>query len=68
MTSEENSFVALDHSGMLASELVSLLEETEFTILIDAYPAPKVYWQKDGKDIEESYYVLTKTSHFEGNR
>lgn len=65
---EENSFVALDHSGMLASELVSLLEETEFTILIDAYPAPKVYWQKDGKDIEESYYVLTKTSHFEGNR
>ncbi|KAG7228764.1 hypothetical protein INR49_008542 [Caranx melampygus] len=38
----ENSFVTLDHSGILTSEFVSLLEETEFTILINAYPAPKV--------------------------
>lgn len=66
--SEENSFVALDHSGILTTEFVSLLEETEFTILIDAYPAPKVLWLKDGKAISESYYVLTKTSHVEGNR
>ncbi|KAM9848951.1 platelet-derived growth factor receptor alpha [Aulostomus maculatus] len=65
---EESSFVALDHSGILPMEFVSLLEETEFTILINAYPAPKVMWLKDGKDIPESYYVLTKTSHVEGNR
>uniref|UniRef100_A0A668A048 Platelet-derived growth factor receptor alpha n=1 Tax=Myripristis murdjan TaxID=586833 RepID=A0A668A048_9TELE len=65
---EENSFVTLDHSGIGAVEFVSLLEETEFTILIDAYPAPKVTWLKDGSRISESYYFLTKTSHLEGNR
>ncbi|XP_060884998.1 platelet-derived growth factor receptor alpha [Labrus mixtus] len=65
---EDNSFVALDHSGIFEIEFVSLLEETEFTILITAYPAPKVMWMKDGKAIPESYYVLTKTSHIEGNR
>ncbi|KAI3369000.1 hypothetical protein L3Q82_025972, partial [Scortum barcoo] len=65
---EENSFAVLDHSGILDTEFVSLLEETEFTILIDAYPAPKVMWLKDGKPIPENYYILTKTSHLEGNR
>ncbi|TMS20407.1 Platelet-derived growth factor receptor alpha [Larimichthys crocea] len=65
---EESSFVALDHSGILATESVNLLEETEFTILINAYPPPKVMWLKDGKAIPESYFVLTKTSHLEGNR
>lgn len=60
--------MSLDHSGILAVEFVSLLEETEFTILIDAYPAPKVSWLKDGKDISQNYYLLTKTSHLEGNR
>ncbi|KAG7513222.1 hypothetical protein JOB18_002009 [Solea senegalensis] len=65
---DENSFVALDHSGILAMELVSLLEETEFTILISAYPPPKVMWLKDGKDLSANYYTLTKTSHVEGNR
>ncbi|KAK7889609.1 hypothetical protein WMY93_025169 [Mugilogobius chulae] len=65
---EDTSYVALDHSGIVPTEFVSLLEETEFTILIDAYPAPKVSWQKDGKDIEQNYYVLATTSHFEGNR
>ncbi|XP_053177771.1 platelet-derived growth factor receptor alpha [Scomber japonicus] len=65
---EENSFVALDHSGIQPMELVSLLEETEFTILINAYPAPKVTWLKDGKPIPENYYLLTKTSQIEGNR
>ncbi|KAE8294515.1 Platelet-derived growth factor receptor alpha [Larimichthys crocea] len=64
----ESSFVALDHSGILATESVNLLEETEFTILINAYPPPKVMWLKDGKAIPESYFVLTKTSHLEGNR
>lgn len=68
LTLEENSFVVLDHSGILSTEFVSLLEETEFTILIDAYPAPKVMWLKDNKAIPENYYVLTKTSHLEGNR
>ncbi|XP_054646588.1 platelet-derived growth factor receptor alpha [Dunckerocampus dactyliophorus] len=65
---EESSFVALDHSGILPTQFVSLLEETEFTILIDASPAPKVTWQRNGKDIPESYYILAKTSHLEGNR
>ncbi|XP_041861672.1 platelet-derived growth factor receptor alpha isoform X2 [Melanotaenia boesemani] len=65
---EENSFVALDHSGILATEFVSILEETEFTILIDAYPVPKVTWVKDGTVIPEKYYIFTKTSHIEGNR
>ncbi|XP_040896819.1 platelet-derived growth factor receptor alpha [Toxotes jaculatrix] len=65
---EENSFVTLDHSGILPMEFVSLLEETEFTILINAYPAPKVTWLKDGKPLKGNYYILTKTSHLEGNR
>ncbi|KAF1386141.1 hypothetical protein PFLUV_G00115080 [Perca fluviatilis] len=65
---EENSFVALDHSGIQATEFVSLLEETEFTILINAYPAPKVTWLKDGTAMPQNYYILTKTSHLEGNR
>ncbi|KAM8873655.1 platelet-derived growth factor receptor alpha isoform 2-T2 [Spinachia spinachia] len=66
--SEENTFVSLDHSGIGATEFVSLLEETEFTILIDAFPAPKVSWLKDGKDVSQNYFVLTKTSHLQGNR
>ncbi|TWW57585.1 Platelet-derived growth factor receptor alpha [Takifugu flavidus] len=65
---EENSIVALDHSGILTSEFVSLLEETEFTILINAYPPPKVHWLKDGESLSENYFILTKTSHLEGNR
>lgn len=68
LTSAENSFVTLDHSGILTTEFVSLLEETEFTILINAYPAPKVAWLKDGKAMSENYYTHTKTSHIEGNR
>ncbi|CAN9500997.1 unnamed protein product [Ophioblennius macclurei] len=65
---EQNSFVVLDHSGIISTELVSMLEETEFTILVEAYPAPKVTWSKDGRAIEGNYYVLTETSHVEGNR
>ncbi|XP_068174610.1 platelet-derived growth factor receptor alpha [Antennarius striatus] len=65
---EENSFVKLDHSGILATEFVSLLEETEFTIFIDAYPAPKVLWLKDGRDLSGNYYVFATTNHLEGNR
>lgn len=60
--------MALDHSGILPMEFVSLLVETEYTILIDAYPAPKVMWLKDGKALQGNYYVLAKTSHLEGNR
>ncbi|XP_053286553.1 platelet-derived growth factor receptor alpha [Pleuronectes platessa] len=65
---EDKSFVALDHSGILVTEFVSLLEETEYTILINAYPSPKVIWLKDGKELPVNYYVLTKTSRIEGNR
>lgn len=66
--SEENSFVSLDHSGIVGTEFVRILEETEFTILIDAYPPPKVSWLKDGKAITVNYYIVTKTSKIEGNR
>lgn len=66
--SEKNSFVKLDHSGILSTEFVSLLEETEFTILIDAEPAPKVMWLKEGVALPESYYVHTKTRHLTGNK
>lgn len=65
---EKNSFVKLDHSGILTTEFVSLLEETEFTILIDADPAPKVMWLKEGVALSESYYVHTKTRHLIGNK
>lgn len=65
---EENSFVAMDHSGILSTEFVHSFEETEFTIIIDAYPAPKVTWMKDGKDLQVNYYLFTTTSHQGGNR
>lgn len=65
---EEDSFLTLDHSGILSTEFVSILQATEFTILISAYPVPKVSWLKDGKELPENYYVFTKTSHSEGNR
>ncbi|KAJ3600139.1 hypothetical protein NHX12_034089 [Muraenolepis orangiensis] len=65
---EENSFVALDHSGIGRVEVVSLLEQTEFTILLDAFPAPKVSWQRDGDAMPENYHLFTKTSHISGNR
>ncbi|KAI4828770.1 hypothetical protein KUCAC02_022846 [Chaenocephalus aceratus] len=65
---EENCFVAVDHSGIQTSEFVSLLEETEYTLLINAYPNPKVSWLKDGKAMPQTYYIFTKTSHLEGNR
>lgn len=58
----------LDHSGILTTEFVSLLEETEFTILINADPAPKVMWLKDGEALPENYYVLTKTRHLKENK
>ncbi|MED6292932.1 hypothetical protein CHARACLAT_005637 [Characodon lateralis] len=65
---EENSFVTLDHRGILQMETVSILAETQFTIYINAYPAPKVSWMKDGQALSESYYIFTKTSHIEENR
>ncbi|CAB1324126.1 unnamed protein product [Coregonus sp. 'balchen'] len=64
----ENSFVTLDHSGIGVVEFVSMMEETEFTINIAAFPAPKVTWMKDGIAITENSYFLTKTSHLEGNQ
>lgn len=65
---EEDSFVALDHSGISSTQFVHIFEETEFTILIDAYPAPKMTWLKDGKDLRVNYYLFTNTSHQGGNR
>lgn len=60
--------MVLDHSGILTTEFVSLLEETEFTILISADPPPKVQWLKDGRPVSENYFILTRTSQLEGNR
>ncbi|XP_035997377.1 platelet-derived growth factor receptor alpha [Fundulus heteroclitus] len=65
---DENSFVTLDHRGILQTEFVSILQETQFTIYINAYPAPKVSWMKDGQALSENYYISTKTSHIGGNR
>ncbi|KAM4575089.1 platelet-derived growth factor receptor alpha [Fundulus diaphanus] len=65
---DENSFVTLDHRGILQTEFVSILQETQFTIYINAYPAPKVSWMKDGQALSENYYIFTKTSHIGGNR
>lgn len=65
---EENTFVMLDHSGIGVVEFVSMMEETEFTISIEAFPAPKVTWLKDGIAITENSYFLTKTSRLEGNQ
>uniref|UniRef100_A0A1A8UQB2 Platelet-derived growth factor receptor alpha n=1 Tax=Nothobranchius furzeri TaxID=105023 RepID=A0A1A8UQB2_NOTFU len=65
---EENSFLALDHSGILTTEFVSILEETQFTILINAYPAPSVSWLKDGTALSENYYISSNLSRIEGNR
>lgn len=58
----------LDHSGIGVVEFVSMMEETEFTISIEAFPAPKVTWLKDGIAITENSYFLTKTSRLEGNQ
>lgn len=65
---EENSFVTLDHGGILQTEIVTILAETQFTIYINAYPAPKVSWMKDNQALSENYYISTKTSHIEQNR
>ncbi|CAL8255198.1 unnamed protein product [Merluccius merluccius] len=65
---DEKSFVALDHSGIGTMEVVSPLEQTEFTILLDAFPAPKVSWERDGAAMPENYFLFTKTSHIMGNR
>lgn len=65
---EENSFVTLDHGGILQTEIITILAETQFTIYINAYPAPKVSWMKDNQALSENYYISTKTSHVEGNR
>ncbi|XP_007550752.1 platelet-derived growth factor receptor alpha [Poecilia formosa] len=65
---EGNSFVILDHRGILQTESVGILAETQYTIYINAYPAPKVSWMKDGQALSENYYISSKTSHMEGNR
>ncbi|XP_016886800.1 platelet-derived growth factor receptor alpha isoform X3 [Cynoglossus semilaevis] len=65
---EENSFVSLHHSGIFEVEYVSLLQETEFTVFIDASPPPKVMWLKDGKELPANYFIDTQTVPFQGNR
>ncbi|KAL1022590.1 hypothetical protein UPYG_G00029630 [Umbra pygmaea] len=63
---EDSSFVKLDHRRINVVEFIGILEETEFTIAIEAFPAPKVTWLKDGVSITENSYILTKTSRLEG--
>uniref|UniRef100_A0A665TS07 Platelet-derived growth factor receptor alpha n=1 Tax=Echeneis naucrates TaxID=173247 RepID=A0A665TS07_ECHNA len=38
LPSDENSFVTLDHSGIQTMESISLMEETEYIILINGHP------------------------------
>ncbi|KAM9761907.1 platelet-derived growth factor receptor alpha [Menidia menidia] len=65
---EEDSFLTLDHSGILATEFLDIFEETEFTILIYAYPvAPKVNWLRDGEAIKEGFYTFTTSSYVDGH-
>ncbi|KAJ7986489.1 hypothetical protein DPEC_G00340410 [Dallia pectoralis] len=64
----ESSFVSLEHRGIKALEFVSEMEETKFTIAMEAFPVPKVTWLKDGIAVTENSYLLTKTSRLEGNR
>ncbi len=54
-------------NGIGPVEVVSLLEEKEFTIYIDADPEPKIRWFKDNLQLDNSY-ISTKTSHLEGLR
>ncbi|XP_016143980.1 platelet-derived growth factor receptor alpha [Sinocyclocheilus grahami] len=63
----ERSFVEVISNGIGPVEVVSLLEEKEFTIYIDADPEPKVRWFKDGLQLDDSY-ISTKTTHLTGLR
>lgn len=65
---EDNSFLTLDPRGILQTEFVTIFEETQFTIYINAYPTPKVSWMKDDQALTEDFYISTKMSRIEGNR
>ncbi|XP_015241041.1 PREDICTED: platelet-derived growth factor receptor alpha [Cyprinodon variegatus] len=65
---EDNSFLTLDPRGILQTEFVTIFEETQFTIYINAYPTPKVSWMKDDQALTEDFYIFTKFSRIEGNR
>ncbi|XP_016427418.1 platelet-derived growth factor receptor alpha-like [Sinocyclocheilus rhinocerous] len=67
ITIHESSFVEVISNGIGPVVVVSLLEEKEFTIYIDADPEPKVRWFKDGLQLDDSY-ISTKTTHLEGLR
>uniref|UniRef100_A0A8C2D9S9 Platelet-derived growth factor receptor alpha n=1 Tax=Cyprinus carpio TaxID=7962 RepID=A0A8C2D9S9_CYPCA len=67
ITVHESSFVEIISNGIGPVEVVSLLEEKEFTIYIDADPEPKVRWFKDDLQLNDSY-ISTKTTHLEGLR
>uniref|UniRef100_A0A8C1EBX5 Platelet-derived growth factor receptor alpha n=1 Tax=Cyprinus carpio carpio TaxID=630221 RepID=A0A8C1EBX5_CYPCA len=67
ITVHESSFVEIISNGIGPVEVVSLLEEKEFTIYIDADPEPKVRWFKDDLQLDDSY-ISTKTTHLEGLR
>lgn len=67
ITVHESSFVEIISNGIGPVEVVSLLEEKEFTIYIDADPEPKVTWFKDGQILEDSY-IFSKTTHLENLR
>ncbi|XP_031430244.1 platelet-derived growth factor receptor alpha isoform X2 [Clupea harengus] len=65
---EEKSFVSLDHRGIGGVEDITLLEDTEFTIYIDAHPEPKMMWKKDGRPLDKSTFLYAMNSHVLGNR
>ncbi|XP_051501293.1 platelet-derived growth factor receptor alpha isoform X2 [Myxocyprinus asiaticus] len=67
ITVHESAFVEVISNGIEPVEIVSLLEDKEFTIYIDSDPEPKVRWFKNGLPLDESF-ISTKTTHLQGLR
>ncbi|XP_051951302.1 platelet-derived growth factor receptor alpha [Xyrauchen texanus] len=67
ITVHKSDFVEVISNGIEPVEIVSLLEDKEFTIYIDSDPEPKVSWFKDGLPLDESF-ISTKTTHLQGLR
>ncbi|KAJ8397518.1 hypothetical protein AAFF_G00437940 [Aldrovandia affinis] len=64
----ENTFFTLEHS-LAAVEFANLLETKELSVYIDADPAPRVRWLKDGIAIDDSDQdVFSKTKNIGGIR
>ncbi|XP_072568564.1 platelet-derived growth factor receptor alpha [Paramormyrops kingsleyae] len=62
------TFIRLDHN-IAPLEFSTSLEESVFSVFIDAYPAPKVQWLKDNVAIDESQHnIFIKFNAITANR